>query len=100
MSSTELDPLLALRRDLHRHPEPAWCEFYTTARVVEECERIGVDELYVGADAIDPAARMAVPDDETLATWRERALEDGADEAVVSQLAGGNTGVVAVLERG
>ncbi|WP_232701075.1 amidohydrolase [Halobacterium wangiae] len=100
MASTELDPLLALRRDLHRHPEPAWCEFYTTARVVEECDRIGVDELYVGPDAIDPTGRMAVPDEETLATWLDQAREDGASEAVLAQLAGGYTGAVAVLERG
>jgi len=89
-----------LRRELHRHPEPAWCEFYTTARVVEECRRIGVDELHVGPDAIDAGARMAVPDEDTLAEWYERALADGADEAVLAQLRGGHTGAIAVLERG
>ncbi|MFB6268354.1 MAG: amidohydrolase [Halobacterium sp.] len=92
--------LVALRRDLHRHPEPAWCEFYTTARVVAECRRVGVDALHVGRDAIDPDARMAVPDDDTLAEWYERALDAGADEAVLEQLEGGHTGAVAVLERG
>jgi aminobenzoyl-glutamate utilization protein A len=100
MGTEEHDSLLALRRDLHRHPEPAWCEYYTTARIVEECERVGVDELHVGPDAIDPGARMAVPDDETLEEWYDRAREDGADEAVLSQVAGGNTGAVAVLDRG
>jgi aminobenzoyl-glutamate utilization protein A len=89
-----------LRRELHRHPEPAWCEFYTTARVVEECRRIGVDELHVGPDAIDADARMAVPDEDTLAEWFERALADGADEDILAQLEGGHTGAVAVLHRG
>ncbi|MFB6071850.1 MAG: amidohydrolase [Halobacterium sp.] len=89
-----------LRRDLHRHPEPAWCEFYTTARVVEACRRVGVDELHVGPDAVASDARMAVPDDETLAEWRERALADGADPDLVDEMAGGHTGAVAVLERG
>jgi aminobenzoyl-glutamate utilization protein A len=89
-----------LRRELHRHPEPAWCEFYTTARVVEECRRIGVDELHVGPDAIDADARMAVPNQDTLAEWYERALADGADEDILAQLEGGRTGAVAVLDRG
>ena len=100
MNTQTRQRLVALRRDLHGHPEPAWCEFYTTARVVEECRRVGVDELHVGRDAIDPAARMAVPDDETLAEWYDRALDADADEAVLEQLDGGHTGAVAVLECG
>jgi aminobenzoyl-glutamate utilization protein A len=100
MSSHAETSLMALRRDLHRHPEPAWCEFYTTARLVEECRRVGVDELHVGPDAIDSDERMAVPDDETLAEWHERAREEGADPEILDQLEGGQTGAVAVLERG
>ncbi|NIB98772.1 amidohydrolase [Halobacterium sp. R2-5] len=100
MDHTDRETLVDLRRDLHRHPEPAWCEFYTTARIVEECRRVGVDELHVGRDAIDPDARMAVPDDAELADWFERAREDGADPDVLERLEGGHTGAVAVLERG
>ena len=55
--------LVALRRDLHRHPEPAWCEYDTTSRIVEEIERIGVDDLLVGPELLDGDARMAVPDE-------------------------------------
>ena len=46
MSDTAVDTdadLRALRRDLHRHPEPAWCEFYTTARIVDELRARDVD---------------------------------------------------------
>jgi aminobenzoyl-glutamate utilization protein A len=93
------DRLVSLRRDLHRHPEPAWREFYTTARIVAEIERIGVDELYVGPDVL-AGERHGVPDDATLSEWRERALDAGADPDVVEQLADGKTGVVAVLHRG
>ncbi len=100
MDHTDRETLVDLRRDLHRHPEPAWCEFYTTARIVEECRRVGVDELHVGRDAIDPDARMAVPDDAELADWFERAREDGADPDILERLEGGHTGAVAVLERG
>ena len=61
---------------------------------------MGVDELHVGPDAIDPDLRMGVPDDEEIEEWYERALEAGADESVLERLRGGNTGVVAVLRRG
>lgn len=93
------DRLVTLRRNLHRHPEPAWREFYTTARVVEELRAIGVDELAVGPDAYDPANRMAVPDAD-LESWVDRARERGADPALLERMTGGNTGAVAVLECG
>ena len=92
--------LVELRRDLHRHPEPAWREFYTTSRIVDECERIGVDELYVGPDALGDGERTAVPDDDELQRWYDRAREVGARGDVLDQLKGGYTGAVAVLERG
>ncbi|WP_435335955.1 amidohydrolase [Haloarchaeobius sp. TZWWS8] len=92
--------LAELRRDLHRHPEPGWCEFHTTARLVEELRAIGVDELAVGADAYDPDDRMAVPDDDLVDEWYERALDRGADPELLAELEGGTTGAVAVLERG
>ncbi|WP_256393693.1 amidohydrolase [Natronoarchaeum rubrum] len=103
--SAESDPLVALRRDLHRRPEPAWCEFYTTARIVEEIERIGVDELHVGPDAIAPEHRSAVPDDAELDRWYAQAEDalaerEGSDPAILERLRGGTTGAVAVLERG
>lgn len=100
LSVPERDRLIELRRALHRHPEPAWCEFYTTARIVEAVEAIGVDELHVGPEAIDPRARTEVPDDATLGEWFERAREAGADPAILDRLAGGVTGAVAVLRRG
>ncbi|MFC6716987.1 amidohydrolase [Natrialbaceae archaeon GCM10025810] len=101
--NTTADDLVALRRDLHRRPEPAWCEFYTTARIVAELEsRLGDDlaALHVGPDAIEADHRMAVPDESDLTAWLDRAREAGADEAVLERLEGGYTGAVAVLERG
>ncbi len=91
--------LETVRRSFHRHPEPAWREFFTTAQLVAEIEEIGVDELAVGPDAYDPDDRMAIPDDD-LEPWLERARERGADEELLSKLEGGTTGAVAVLERG
>ncbi len=37
------DPLIALRRDLHAHPELAWQEQRTTALVAEQLEKVGVE---------------------------------------------------------
>ncbi|PSP37592.1 amidohydrolase [Halobacteriales archaeon QH_7_65_31] len=100
MSLTERDPLVELRRDLHRYPEPAWREFHTTSRIVDEIERIGVDELHLGRDALASEERMAVPDAEELASWADRARENGAREDVLTAAEGGHTGAVAVLENG
>ena len=98
-ATTTLD-LRQLRRAFHRYPEPGWREFYTTAKLVEEVESIGVDELAVGPEAYDPADRMAAPDPEDVRPWMDRAVERGADEDLVEAMAGGNTGLVAVLDRG
>jgi aminobenzoyl-glutamate utilization protein A len=92
--------LRAIRRDLHRRPEPAWCEFYTTARIVRELEALDVDEVILGPDLLDDEARAAVPDERTLADWRDRAVEAGADENLVDQMEGGRTGVGAICRRG
>jgi aminobenzoyl-glutamate utilization protein A len=97
------DDLVSLRRDLHRKPEPAWREFYTTARIIDELEsRLGDDlaALHVGPEAIAGDHRMAVPDDADLTQWYERARTAGVDEDVLESLEGGYTGAVAVLERG
>ncbi|WP_129116797.1 amidohydrolase [Halegenticoccus tardaugens] len=99
MSRSAPEDLVALRRDLHRHPEPAWREFYTTARIVDELETRPVDELYVGREVLTDD-RMAVPDETDLDAWFERAREAGAREDVLESLAGGYTGAVAVVRRG
>ena len=98
--ATERSHLHELRRDLHQRPELAWREFYTTSRIIDECERIGVDELYYGAEAIAPEHRMAVPDERELEESLARAREAGARSDVLEAAAGGYTGAVAVLEKG
>ncbi|WP_280586120.1 amidohydrolase [Halorubrum sp. Boch-26] len=93
------DRLASVRRRFHRHPEPAWREFLTTATLAEEIRAIGVDELAIGPDAYDPADRMAVPEAD-LTPWIERARDRGADAELLDRMTGGNTGCVAVLDRG
>jgi len=89
-----------LRRTFHRHPEPGWREFQTTARVVEELERIGVDEIAVGREALATDARMAVPDDDEIQPWLDRARRAGVSDDLLERTAGGHTGVVATLSQG
>ena len=98
----DADDLTSFRRELHRHPEPAWCEFYTTARIVEELRARDVDELHVGPDALEESdePRMSLPDQATRAEWKDRAVEAGADPDLLARLDGGNTGAVAVIEQG
>ena len=100
MSDLAIDPeaLSALRRDLHRHPEPGWREFYTTARLVEALETRPV-ELHVGPEVV-AADRAETPDEAAYESWRERALAAGAREDVVGSLTDGRTGLIAVAERG
>ncbi|MFP8888331.1 amidohydrolase [Natrialbaceae archaeon A-CW2] len=110
MTRTVRDNLRAIRRRFHRYPEPGWREFYTTSLLVDELEGIdarseaagtgGIDEIAVGPAAMDPDARMAVPDDESLETWFTRARERGAREDVLEATRGGYTGVVARVSRG
>ena len=97
--SVDNDRLIELRREFHRHPEPAWCEFWTTARIVEELRAIGVDELHVGRDALADG-RLAVPDAEEMEAWIQRARDAGSDPDVLEEVADGWTGAIGVLECG
>ena len=89
-----------LRRDLHQHPEPAWCEYYTTARIIDELTAREVDEIRSGSAIHAADARQNVPVESTLADWRQRAHEAGASEATLEAVGDGYTGAVAVVERG
>jgi len=101
MTTPSHDRLVSLRRDFHRHPEPAWREFWTTARIVEELEAMDADlDVHVGRDALATGGRIGVPDEAELDEWLARAREAGAREDLLEAMAGGYTGAVAVLERG
>ncbi|MEF8777573.1 MAG: amidohydrolase [Natronomonas sp.] len=97
--SVEHNRLIELRRAFHRHPEPAWREFWTTAKIVSELRAIGVDEIHTGREVLADE-RLAVPEAEELEQWMQRAREAGAEPDILKELAGGWTGAVAVIERG
>ena len=90
--------LSLIRRNLHRRPEPAWCEFYTTSRIVEELQDLPVDDILTGPDLLAADARFAVPPEAILDEWRTRAMETEVD--ILNETAGGFTGAMATLERG
>ncbi|MFA9515994.1 amidohydrolase [Halopenitus sp. H-Gu1] len=100
MHVSDLDRYRQLRRELHRYPEPAWCEFYTTARIVEVLEERDPDALHVGREVLVSDRRTGVPEETTLDEWADRAREAGADESVLERTEGGHTGCIAVFECG
>lgn len=99
MDDTVDDELQTLRRELHRRPEPAWREFYTTSRIVKELRTRPLTALHVGPELFG-GDRSGVPDEAELARWRERAIEAGADPSLIDRMVDGATGALAVLERG
>lgn len=98
--AVDFDEYISFRRDLHKHPEPAWCEFYTTARIVAALEKRDVDTVHVGPDALAENTRRNVPEDDTLTEWYDRAIAAGANPDVLTDLDGGFTGCVAVVNQG
>ncbi|MDO4922106.1 MAG: amidohydrolase [Phascolarctobacterium sp.] len=93
------EEMTARRRNLHRHPETGWTEFRTAGMVIKELRRLGY-EVSFGAEVVDEASMMGVPSAAELEQYMARAVSEGADPELVKQMAGGKTGVVAVLRSG
>lgn len=88
-----LTPLItALRRDFHKHPEKAWCEYRTTSLIVRQLTDLGYD-VVMGQDAHAEALRCAVPDAVTCAHEQHRAVMQGADVTLVKKMGNGFTGL-------
>ncbi len=94
------DWLVDRRRSFHQYPEPGWCEFWTTDQILAELDALPVDDVRLGRDIHAADARASVPDEETLAEWRDRASDAGADPDRLDRMAGGFTGAVATIELG
>ena len=93
--------LVALRRDLHRHPESFWTEYRTTALVASRLRELGY-EVLLGERALDPALRSELPDEEAQEEAWARAAAEAAEAglSLPEECRGGLTGVVGVLRRG
>jgi len=99
MTEQILAELLNFRRDFHRYPESGWTEFRTTAVIAKRLTELGYD-ITMGEQATSKNQMMGVPDEQTLSTHQERALEQGADACYVSKMTGGHTGLWADLNCG
>lgn len=91
------DQLIALRRELHSTPEPAFCEIHTAATVLRHLRPLPV-EIRTGADAMRIGGVAAYPDAATRQVFAERALLDGTDPGDVELLASSGTAVIADLD--
>lgn len=94
MESTAFDrKLIALRRDFHRYPEPAWLEYRTTVKIIEHLQELGLRPRW-GREIHQADARMGLPGADTDAAWRARAVEETGREDLIREVAGGFTGAV------
>lgn len=90
------EELITRRRDLHKHPETGWTEFRTASIVIQELQALGY-EVHYGSEIIDEASMMGLPKPEVLEGCMQRAISEGADPKLVQAMAGGKTGVLAIL---
>ncbi len=90
------DKLTTWRRFFHRHAEVGWTEYITTATIAETLTELGW-EVLLGRDILTANARLGIPNDDTLAAAKERALAGGIDPRLMEQMDGGYTGLCAVL---
>jgi aminobenzoyl-glutamate utilization protein A len=87
------------RRELHRNPQPAWLEFYSTGFTAEKLSEWGYEVLQ-GESIVDAKIRMVVPNAETLQAEYDRALKAGIKEKFIAPAKGGLTGTVGILKGG
>lgn len=89
--------LIALRRELHRYPESGWTEFRTTARIIEELEKLGLPVRF--GPSIHVREKMhGLPSEEELEACWQRAMEETDRKDLVEQMRGGYTGCITTIE--
>ena len=89
--------LVRVRRDLHRHPEPAWAEYRTAALCAQTLEECGL-AVRLGRDALLPQARPRRPDPRTVRREQARAAAQGAAARWLERMPDGLTGLWGDLE--
>jgi aminobenzoyl-glutamate utilization protein A len=92
------DDTIALRRDLHRHPELGWCEFRTTAIVKQRLGQLEPMPIVSGRDLYRGVERLGLPDQRVQDEAQARALAAGTDEGDLETMRGGFTGLSAELQ--
>lgn len=87
------------RRALHQIAEVGFCEYETTHYILQQLDGLGFT-LHTGQAVMDGASRFGVPLLSALAKHEERARANGVPDALLAEMSGGFTGVVAVLDTG
>ncbi|MDR1241930.1 MAG: amidohydrolase [Deltaproteobacteria bacterium] len=91
--------LVECRRDLHKHPETGWLEFRTAALAIKKLASLGY-VIKMGAETNKADEMRGVPDKDTLAACRLRAVAQGGDAGLISGMDGGLTGFTAEMDFG
>ena len=91
--------VVALRRDLHRHPEPGFLEYRTAALAAARLSSLGY-AVKAGPEVMAQEAMMLPPPEADVAAAQAYAVAHGADPAWIARMPHGMTGLVAELRRG
>ena len=76
------EALIHFRRDLHRHPEPGWKEFYTTARLIAALKDHGIPVKY-GKEILHSVYLWGYPPNNVIYLCFERSVIQGADFGII-----------------
>ena len=94
------DVLIAMRRDFHMYPEPAWLEYRSAAKSGGYAYFFGLLMWRLGADVLDLDSRMGLPSDEVMKAAMDRAIKEGANPELVEKMGYGKTAIVATMKFG
>lgn len=89
--------LIAIRREFHRYPETAWTEFRTTARIIEELKKLGLEPEF-GPQLHVPEKMYGMPKPEVLQACYDRALKESDHPEWIKKMKGGFTGCLVTVE--
>lgn len=97
MSIVNFSQLVAWRREFHRTPEAGWGEFVTTARLITELRKMGLDVI-AGTRVINREF-VRGRDVGIVEEGLKRARDKGVDEALLAEMEG-LTGCMATYDTG
>ena len=88
------EELIRLRRHFHKYAEPAWMEFLTTVKIIEELENYNLD-LYYGKE-IYFNKRMGLPEKSILESYKNSISISDIEKK--EEILDSYTGLIAVLD--
>ncbi|MCI8512663.1 MAG: M20 family metallo-hydrolase [Lachnospiraceae bacterium] len=90
------DAMKEQRRDFHRHAEPGWREFYTSAKLIGKLRELGIP-VKLGKEIINTDYLWSYPSRKELDAAVDRAKKQGADPGILKEM-GDFTGACAIIE--